>query len=79
MTIHEGTTEKTEDIRKKLKELKDGVWFYELARRCKVPEGSIRYLVLGQEKKDKPYGGYLKNEIEIVGREGRNLKIRLKH
>ena len=63
-----------------LKLLENGkeTWLNELARKAGVPLGSIRYLIFGQTKLGKFYGGYLKDEV-LVKTEGRNAIVRLRY
>ena len=53
------------------------VWLTELARKSKVPAGSIRYYIFGQKKEGREYGGYLKDRI-ATKTEGRNVIVRLR-
>lgn len=69
------TFERLEKIKALLEENKEGLWMAKIVQITKIPEGSIRYLILGQTKNKRFYGGYLKDQIETT-REGRNLKIR---
>jgi hypothetical protein len=52
----------------------------EIAKVCEIPLGSINYIIFGQVKKGKKYGGYIEkdigNKLEVVT-EGKNKKIKL--
>ena len=75
------TIKRIEDIKKFLHENKEGVWISKIRKSCEIPIGSITYLIFGQTKEGKRYGGYILKEfedrLEII-EEGRNKKIRLK-
>lgn len=75
--MQDSTMAKVDKITHELKHNKGGIWLAELARLAGVSEGSIRYLVYGQDKNGEHYGGYLQDQI-VTSRQGRNLVVRIK-
>jgi predicted transcriptional regulator len=80
MAIEKKTQDRIEAIKKLLRENKEGMWLSEIAKVCEIPLGSINYIIFGQVKKGKKYGGYIEkdigNKLEVVT-EGKNKKIKL--
>lgn len=68
---------KQERILSVLSENSKGVWLAELARRVKMFPASVNYIIFGQKKKEKFYGGYLKNKVKSY-KLGRNKMIKLR-
>ena len=66
------------EIKQEIKNSKDGIWLYELARKVKITPGSLHYIIFGRKTKNgKEYGGRFKNNIISI-REGKNRKIKWK-
>jgi hypothetical protein len=62
---------------------KKGIWISELRRKLgeegiKLSWFGVRYYLFGQKIGEKEYGGWLKDEVVIATREGRNTMLKVK-
>jgi len=62
---------------------KRGIWISELRRKLeeagiKLSWFGVKYYVFGQKIGEKEYGGWLKDEIVIANKEGRNVMLKIK-
>jgi hypothetical protein len=62
---------------------KKGIWISELRRKLeedgiKLSWFGVKYYVFGQKIGEKEYGGWLKDEIVIANKEGRNIMLKIK-
>ena len=56
---------------------KKGIWLEELAKRVGISRSHLNYYLFGSKKAEDEFGGYLKNKIRIVRREGNNKFVTL--
>ena len=72
------STTRMDQIRKQMKSHPKGIWLKELAEQIGVHTSTILYYLRGKYQRGEEMGGYMRNEWEIVKKEGNNIFVRLK-
>ena len=57
---------------------KKGIWMNELAKRAKISRSHLNYYLFGSKKSSNEFGGYFKEKIEVIRKEGNNKFLKLK-
>ncbi len=57
---------------------KKGIWMDELAKEVGVSRSHLNYYLFGSKKDGKDFGGYFRDGVEIIRREGNNKYLRIK-